>query len=199
VRYRVAVDRDVPAVVDLVESAYRGERSQVGWTTEAHLLDGQRTDADEVAAIVAASNKLLVLAIDRDAGVGAGAGGELVGCFVLERRDDSRAYFGSFAVRPGRQGGGIGKGLLAEAERIARDDWACGVLELTVIAQRADLIEWYARRGYVTTGETRPFPYGDPKFGLPRRDDLRFAVLEKHLPPTAGTDGRVDGVERAGG
>ena len=185
-RYRVAVGRDVPAVVDLVESAYRGEQSLVGWTTEAHLLDGQRTDADAVAAIVAASNKLLVLAIDMDADAGAdsGTGGELVGCFVLERRDDSRAYFGSFAVRPGRQGGGIGKGLLAEAERIARDDWACGVLELTVIAQREDLIEWYARRGYVMTGETRPFPYGDPRFGLPRRDDLHFAVLEKPLPPT---------------
>jgi GNAT superfamily N-acetyltransferase len=175
VRYRVAVDGDVPAVVDLVESAYRGERSKVGWTTEADLLDGQRTDADEVAAIVAAPNKLLVVAVDADAGA------DLVGCCFIERRDHGRAYFGSFAVRPGMQGGGIGKGLLAEAERIARDDWACSIVELTVIAQREDLIAWYVRRGYVMTGETRPFPYGEPRFGLPRRDDLHFAVLEKSL------------------
>jgi GNAT superfamily N-acetyltransferase len=180
VTYRVALDRDVPAVVDLVESAYRGERSKAGWTTEADLLDGQRTDADEVAAIVAAPNKLLVLALDVEGDA------ELVGCCVIERRDHGRAYFGSFAVRPGSQGGGIGKGLLAEAERIARDDWASTVVEMTVIAQREDLIAWYGRRGYVMTGETRPFPYGDPKFGLPRRDDLHFAVLEKPLssPPS---------------
>jgi GNAT superfamily N-acetyltransferase len=177
VTYRVAVDRDVPAVVDLVESAYRGERSKAGWTTEADLLDGQRTDADEVAAIVAAPNKLLVLATDTDTGADASA--DLIACCVIERRDNGRAYFGSFAVRPGMQGGGIGKGLLAEAERIARDDWACSVVEMTVIAQREDLIAWYVRRGYAVTGETRPFPYGDPRFGLPRRDDLHFAVLEK--------------------
>jgi GNAT superfamily N-acetyltransferase len=179
VTYRVAVDRDVPAVVDLVESAYRGERSKAGWTTEADLLDGQRTDADEVAAIVAAPNKLLVLATDTD--TGADAGVDLIACCLIERRDHGRAYFGSFAVRPGMQGGGIGKGLLAEAERIARDDWACSVVEMTVIAQREDLIAWYVRRGYAVTGETRPFPYGDPRFGLPRRDDLHFAVVEKPL------------------
>jgi GNAT superfamily N-acetyltransferase len=177
VTYRVAVDRDVPAVFDLVESAYRGERSKAGWTTEADLLDGQRTDADEVAAIVAAPNKLLVLATDT--ATGADASADLIACCVIERRDNGRAYFGSFAVRPGMQGGGIGKGLLAEAERIARDDWACSVVEMTVIAQREDLIAWYVRRGYAVTGETRPFPYGDPRFGLPRRDDLHFAVLEK--------------------
>ena len=52
---------------------------------------------------------------------------------------------------------------------------------MTVIAQRAELIAWYERRGYARTGEARPFPYGDPRFGEPRRDDLSFLVLEKPL------------------
>jgi ribosomal protein S18 acetylase RimI-like enzyme len=131
--------------------------------------------------MVAAPNALLMLAIDADRGADANA--VLVGCCFIERRDHGRAYFGSFAVRPGLQGGGIGKGMLAEAERIARDDWACSVVEMTVIAQREDLIAWYVRCGYVITGETRPFPYGETRFGLPRRDDLHFAVLEKPLAP----------------
>jgi GNAT superfamily N-acetyltransferase len=164
---------DVPAAVDLVESAYRGERSRAGWTTEAAMLEGQRTDAAELTAIVSSSKRELVLAID--------AQGELIGCCGLEERGDGVAHFGPFAVRPRLQGGGVGKLLLAEAERVARDVWACHTLEMTVIAQRDDLIAWYLRRGYVLTGETLPFPYGDERFGLPLRDDLRFVMLAKRL------------------
>jgi hypothetical protein len=52
---------------------------------------------------------------------------------------------------------------------------------MTVIAQRQELIAWYQRRGYSLTGEARPFPTEDPRFGLPKRDDLGFVVLEKRL------------------
>jgi GNAT superfamily N-acetyltransferase len=169
---RLATADDIATVVDLVESAYRGEQSNEGWTTEAELLDGQRTDAQAVAAVISAPRARLILATD-DAYV--------VGCCVIERRDGGRAFFGTFAVRPGLQGGGIGNQLLAEAERVARDDWSCDTMELTVIGQREDLIPWYLRRGYLPTGEMRPFPYGDERFGLPRRDDLYFVVLAKVL------------------
>jgi GNAT superfamily N-acetyltransferase len=170
---RVATPDDVAAVVDLVESAYRGERSKAGWTTEADLLKGQRTDPDLIAGVIASPSSRLVLAADEL--------GELVGCFVIERRDAGVAYFGTFAVRPGVQGGGIGKQLLAEAERIAREDWACVVVEMTVIGQREELVAWYGKRGYLPTGETRPFPYGDERFGLPQTDGLYFVVLAKSL------------------
>ena len=172
VGYRLATAADVEDVVRLVESAYRGEASRAGWTTEADLLDGQRTDTDAIADVVASEHARLVLAT---------AGGELLGCCQLDRRAGGLAYFGTFAVRPGLQGGGIGSLLLTEAERQARDEWDSLVMEMTVIGQREDLIAWYMRRGYAPTGETRPFPYGQSRFGLPRRPDLHFVVLTKSL------------------
>lgn len=162
----------MPAIVRLVESAYRGEASRAGWTTEADLLDGQRTDAAAVADMVAARDGFVLLAED---------GGQLVGCCHLEHRPGAQAYFGMFSVEPERQGRGVGRQVLAEAERLARDVWAATTMEMTVIGQRADLIAWYERRGYRRTGETRPFPYGDERFGVPRRPDLVFAVLAKPL------------------
>ena len=54
-------------------------------------------------------------------------------------------------------------------------------MEMTVIANRGELIAWYERRGYVLTGERRPFPLDDPRFGLPKTRDLAFVVLEKPL------------------
>jgi hypothetical protein len=52
---------------------------------------------------------------------------------------------------------------------------------MTVISSRRELIDFYLRRGYVDTEETRPFPYGDPRSGVPRRADLVFTVLTKDL------------------
>ena len=170
--YRHATVTDVAAIVQLVESAYRGEASRAGWTTEADLLDGQRTDATAVAEMLNAPQSTVLLAED---------GGQLVGCCRLERRPGAEAYFGMFSVQPLQQGEGVGRQLLAEAERIARDDWAAATMIMTVIAQRAELIAWYERRGYRRTGETEPFPYGNARYGIPRRPDLVFAVLAKPL------------------
>jgi ribosomal protein S18 acetylase RimI-like enzyme len=174
--FRDAGPDDVPEVVALVEAAYRGEASRAGWTTEADLLDGQRTDAEAVQEILDDPASRLLLAVD--------AAGRTVACCHLQRRAGGVAYFGSFAVRPDLQGAGTGRALLAEAERRAAADWACATVEMTVIAQRTDLIAWYERRGYAATGETRPFPYGDERYGRPRRDDLIFVVLRKALPPS---------------
>lgn len=170
---RRAEATDVPAIVALVESAYRGDASRAGWTTEADLLDGQRTDADAVAATVAAKSSVLLLALDAD--------GVLTACCQLEGHDDGSCHFGLFAVRPTAQGGGVGRALLTYAETFAREQFATTTMEMTVIAQRDELIAWYERRGYKRTGETRPFPYGEERFGLPRRDDLHFIVMTKPL------------------
>ncbi|MEU3819623.1 GNAT family N-acetyltransferase [Streptomyces sp. NPDC030392] len=169
--YRDAVEADVPALVELVESAYRGDASRAGWTTEADILDGQRTDPDGVRAVISTPGSRLV-AVERNGG--------LVACCQLERRGDA-AYFGMFAVRPGLQGGGLGRRVLAEAERLARDEWGAREMHMTVISVRDELIAWYERRGYRRTGRTTPFPYGDERFGVPRRDDLEFELLVKEL------------------
>ncbi|MDH6114833.1 GNAT superfamily N-acetyltransferase [Kitasatospora sp. MAP12-15] len=169
--FRPATGSDTAALVALVESAYRGEASKAGWTTEADLLDGRRTDAAAVAELLAREDSRVLLA-ERD--------GELLACCQLERRGE-RAYFGMFSVRPDSQGGGLGRAVLAEAERYAREQWQAALLEMTVIVQRSELIAWYERRGYQRTGVLSPFPYGEERFGIPKRPDLAFETLVKPL------------------
>ncbi|MGI5400633.1 GNAT family N-acetyltransferase [Streptomyces sp. CA-135486] len=169
--YRDAVEADVPALVPLIESAYRGEASRAGWTTEADILDGRRTDPEGVRAVITAPGSTL-LVVER--------GGEMVACCQLEHRGEA-AYFGMFAVRPERQGGGLGRRILAEAERTARERWGVREMHMTVISVREELIAWYERRGYRRTGKMSPFPYGEERFGIPQRDDLAFELLVKDL------------------
>jgi ribosomal protein S18 acetylase RimI-like enzyme len=170
-QYRRAIGADVPAIVSLVESAYRGDASRGGWTTEADLLDGQRTDADEVARLVEGPTTRIVVAEGSEG---------LLGC-VLLRDEGARVYIGMFAVRPGGQGQGLGSALLAEVERVSRDELGRREARMTVLVQRPELIAWYERRGYQRTGQREPFPQDDPRMGLPRRDDLEFEVLRKQL------------------
>ncbi|MFI0961594.1 GNAT family N-acetyltransferase [Streptomyces sp. NPDC021080] len=169
--FRDAADSDVEALVALIESAYRGDSSRAGWTTEADILQGQRTDAEGVRTVVEASDSKL-LTVERD--------GTLVACCQLEHRGD-HAYFGMFAVSPALQGGGLGKVIIAEAERTVREVWGATEMHMTVISVREDLIAWYERRGYRRTGRMTPFPYGDERFGIPQRDDLAFELLVKPL------------------
>ncbi|MFH9176971.1 GNAT family N-acetyltransferase [Streptomyces albogriseolus] len=169
--FRDATDADVDALVELIESAYRGESSRAGWTTEADILQGQRTDPEGVLEVVKAPDSRL-LTVERE--------GRIVACCQLEHRGD-HAYFGMFAVSPVLQGAGLGRAVIAEAERQARESWGVTEMHMTVITVREDLIAWYERRGYRRTGRTTPFPYGDERFGIPQRDDLAFELLVKEL------------------
>jgi GNAT superfamily N-acetyltransferase len=171
-RFAEPIPEEIAAIVALVESAYRGPSSRVGWTTEADLLKGQRTDSQAVREIIVAGHGGMLLA-EEDR--------QLVGCCQLERHGDGLAYFGMFSVIPARQGRGRGRSILAEAERVARDEWSSDRMRMTVIRQRHDLIAWYQRLGYYPTGETEPFPYGNERFGIPTRPDLEFVVLVKSL------------------
>lgn len=169
--FRDATLADVDALVVLVTSAYRGDASRAGWTTEADLLDGNRIDPDVLREdLVRPRSRVLVG--ERD--------GELLACAHVAE-EDGAGYFGMFSVRPTLQGGGIGKRLLDEAERVVRDEWRLPAMRMTVIDIRDELIAFYERRGYRRTGIYKPFPHGDERFGLPKRDDLRFEVLEKLL------------------
>ncbi|MGW9347633.1 GNAT family N-acetyltransferase [Nocardiopsis flavescens] len=170
--YRRAGRADIPALVDLVNSCYRGAPSRQGWTTEADLLDGRRVDAASMAVLLERTDTLVLVAESGDA---------LVACCEL-RRGVNGAYFGMFSVRPDIQGGGLGRRVLAEAERTAAREWGCRLMRMKVLKQRPELIAWYERRGYTNTGRTEPFPYGDEAFGLPRRDDLAFVELTRELP-----------------
>ncbi|GAA5061603.1 GNAT family N-acetyltransferase [Streptomyces sp. SID10815] len=169
--FRDATEADADTLVALIESAYRGDASRGGWTTEADILDGRRTDAEGVLAVITSPDSRL-LAVERD--------GRVVACCQLEHRG-THAYFGMFAVSPALQGAGLGKAIIAEAERRVRESWGATEMHMTVISVREELIAWYERRGYRRTGRTSPFPYGDERFGVPLRDDLVFELLVKEL------------------
>ncbi|KAG5949439.1 hypothetical protein E4U53_005879 [Claviceps sorghi] len=192
---RRAVPADAAAVQRLVKSAYRGEASRAGWTTEADLVADDRIDVAGVAAKIRGPGFVLVAHAQAyphahahaGADDGDGNGDEtapvpaLVGCCEVEVQADGVGYFGLFAVDPRRQGGGLGKKMLARAEDMAREELGVRTMEMCVIWTRAELIAWYVRRGYVKTERTAPFPYARLYNGKALRDDLYFVVLEKKL------------------
>lgn len=160
----------------LIQRAYRGEPSRRGWTHEADLLSGQRIDrATLAAALVDPDRRVLV----------ASAGGGITGCVELTRLDATTCYLGMLSVEPDRQAQGLGRRLIAAAEAVAASAFGATRIEMTVLRQRTELIPYYLRRGYRLTGEARPFPATDARFGVPRRDDLGFVVLEKLLVTNA--------------
>ncbi len=166
--YRLASMRDIPAIVALINAVYRGDSSRLGWTTEADLLEGQRTDVADVTDLMAAPDSVFLLVEDS---IG------LLGCAHL-KRDGDGACFGMFSIRPGWQGQGQGRALLTQAETRARQLWPVRAMRMSVISVRKELIAYYERRGYCRTGETLPFP-ADPRFGTPKVGRLEFVVLEK--------------------
>jgi ribosomal protein S18 acetylase RimI-like enzyme len=165
---------DVPALVALVNSAYRGESSRRGWTTEEHLVGGQRTDTAGIARDIDTPGQVILVLRQ---------GATVCGCVLLEDKADRTCYLGLLTVRPDLQARGIGRQLLAAGEAWAAEHFGSHHVEMTVVEQRGELIAWYERRGYQLTGEIRPFPYEDQRFGLPKRDDLRFAVLRRRIAP----------------
>lgn len=168
---RAALD-DVSALLPLVEGAYRGEGSRRGWTTEADLLGGQRTDAAMLAEIIADPKQAILMAeID----------GGLVGSVLIADRGEGTGYLGMLSVDPARQTGGIGKALVKAAEAAVVGRFGARRMEMQVFWQRDSLIAWYERMGYRRTGETRPFDSANPRLGLPLRDDLWFEVLARDL------------------
>lgn len=170
--FRRATLNDAPAVADLVTSAYRGEASRQGWTSEADLIAGQRIDLGVLSEDIRRPDSVVLIA-ERS--------GSLIGCAHVCRADEGQAYFGMFAVRPLGQARGDGTRILAEAERFVVTEWAAGVMTMAVLDGRTELLAFYERRGYRRTGRYQPFPYGDTRYGLPRRPDLRLEVLDKSL------------------
>jgi len=170
---RDAVAADIPALHALIESAYRGEASRAGWTTEADLLGGQRTDPEELAVILADPTQALLTAW-RD--------WELLASVLIARREEGVGYFGMLSVSPALQAGGLGRRMIQAAQTALAERYGAQVVRISVFPQRETLIAWYGRLGYRDTGETLPFPYDEPRLGSPLRDDLYFIVMEKALP-----------------
>jgi ribosomal protein S18 acetylase RimI-like enzyme len=163
--YRIAQPADAPAVRALIESGYRGDSARKGWTNEADLLGGERTTPAEVAAMIAAPEKRVLLA-EQD--------GALVGTVTITDLGQGLAYMGLLCIDPERQAGGLGRALVSEVEQLAVRAFAATRMELIVVDVREELIAWYERRGYTRTGELRPFP-------LPMDVPFKMVVLERSI------------------
>jgi GNAT superfamily N-acetyltransferase len=168
--FRAATRADAVRVAALVNSAYRGESSKRGWTTEADLLGGQRTDPEGVIDMIEAPGSCIVLAFD--------AHGTLIGCVRLQREAGGSCYLGLLTVDPTRQAQGAGRLMMDHSEMLARE-WGCSCMRMTVIHLREELLRYYERRGYTRTGREEPFPENDPRFGLPR---TKLVLLEMTKP-----------------
>lgn len=106
--------------------------------------------------------------------------GAIVAC-VSVQRTGSGAYLGMLTTQPTLQAHGLGRAMVRAAEACAVREWQSTEMRMTVIVQRPELIAWYERQGYAQTGEQQPFPYGDERWGIPKRPDLKFVVLRKGL------------------
>lgn len=167
-KIRKAEIQDVTALNQLVNSAYRGDSSRVGWTTEADLLDGIRTSEASLKNMINNPAAEILVAEKEN---------EVVGCVYLEKKNRV-LYLGMLTVKPTLQASGIGALLMQAAEEAARQR-DCNRIQMTVITERESLIQYYQRKGFRDTGERAPFP-DDPSFGIPRRP-LQFMVMEKMI------------------
>ena len=165
----VANENDIPALNILINSAYRGEGSKQGWTTEADLLDGIRTDEESIKELIDQECSVILKFME---------GNQVYGCVHL-RQEENKLYLGMLTVSPQLQNKGIGKILLAAAEDEARKR-NCIAVFMSVISIRTELINWYEKHGYVNTGKKKPFPENDPRFGIPKVK-LEFIILEKEI------------------
>ena len=164
-----ALESDIPALNMLVNSAYRGEGSKQGWTTEADLLDGIRTDEESLKELVHREDSIILKYEEENS---------ILGCVYL-KQEEAKMYLGMLTVSPQLQNKGIGKILLTASEDEARKR-NCTAVFMSVISVRKELIDWYKKRGYYDTGHTKPFPENNPRFGIPRQP-LEFIILEKKI------------------
>jgi ribosomal protein S18 acetylase RimI-like enzyme len=165
-------EADFPAIVALMNVAFRRTHGDRSWSTEAQYITGTRISESLLREEIEGGAQFLVVKDDETSA--------LKGCVSLKAASPEKWYLGSLTVDPALQNSGFGRQLLAASEDYAAQRGA-RTIEMTVVHLRTALISWYERRGYTLTGETRPFPYGDDRNGTPTRDDLKFVVLQKHL------------------
>jgi predicted N-acetyltransferase YhbS len=165
-----AEKQDAGQIAALINSAYRGEASQQGWTTEADLLDGLRTDTEEILQLIASDGSMILLCKVE---------AEPVGSVHLQKQAE-QVCLGMLAVSPLLQGRGIGKQLLEAAEQAAKQTWSVNKSVMSVISCRSELIAFYQRRGYRRTGASNAFPV-NPELWQPKVAGLRLEILEKML------------------
>lgn len=164
---RNATPLDAAAVVNLVNLAYRTEG---GWTTESHLVIGDRLIEEDYLLSLKKSDQLIFLAEKDD---------EVVGCIEIKMQG-IQAQLGMLAVLPQEQDQGIASDLLDQAEKIAKTHFNATEAFMLVLDVRKDLLEYYFRKGYERANEYAPFPI-DLNVGKPISENLILEKIIKQL------------------
>ena len=174
ISFRTAQLLDSDKIAILINSAYRGDSSKLGWTTEADILGGLRTDKEMIQEIITDTKSQIELVFD-DQNLD-----ELLGCVYLKRIDSQVLYFGMLVVKPLIQNKGIGKKILNHIDQLA-SHWGCLKITISVIHTRSELISYYERRGFIKTGISEPFPTDDIRYGEPKVPNLTLIEMEKKI------------------
>ena len=169
--FRPAKISDAESITQLVNSVYRGENAKKGWTTEADLLGGIRITAQRVEELINLSNSVILLALIENI---------ITGCVHLEKKKNGRCHLGMLSVDVNYQNRKLGRALMDKSEEYAREVFGCNEMEMKVIGQRKELIDYYLRRGYIITGEKEFFTLGK-HFGDMKIKDLYFEYLTKKI------------------
>ena len=173
--FQIASESHVAQLVDFVNAAYRGESSKAGWTTEADFLDGQRIDAEMLLESVKSTQHEILLILEDETIKACCEVKQAVGC------NEVRAEIGMICVTPVEQGRGWGRKMVSYAEKFCKEKWNISEYIMFVITLRKPLIAWYEKLGYKDSGERKPFPSHDPKFGIPKILNIEFQVMKKPI------------------
>ena len=172
-QFRIAVIEDAPQLQHLVQSAFRSKDTRDDWTGHLELASHFRVSIDEIETNIAKSDMVTLVAYLEDPAVA-------VGTVEVAAHSGNVGRLSMVAVDPGLQQGGVGRQVLAYAEKYCHQIWGSDKFSLNALSTRKALIEWYLRRGYRKTGETSPFPRDKfPELDLP--EDMCFIELEKNL------------------
>ncbi len=171
-QFSIAQMSDIPDMVALIDSVYRGENSRKGWTTEADFLDGQRTDKELIQREMSKPDSLFLLIREQ---------GRLLASVHLEKRE-TYAYLGMLSVDVNVQNKQLGRRILEYAEGFIQSEWNLFELRITVLHLRPELIAWYERRGFKLTGAAYEFPR-DVRMGQPKVPHLELLEMQKILTP----------------
>ena len=171
IQFRFATPDDVPAMLKIINGAYRGVPGTKAWTSEGHLVGGLRVDHERLLHYLSEKDSWFTLMLLDE---------KIVGSVYLTRESSDVLYFGMFAVDPKLQAQSLGKTFLAHIEEQARYKMFKRI-RITVVHPRRELIAYYERRGFVKTGITEPFPFNNDQEGRPLVENLQMVEMVKTL------------------
>jgi ribosomal protein S18 acetylase RimI-like enzyme len=170
---RLATPADVAEIVRISNLAFR---------VEDFFIDGDRTDAADVASKMANENACFMVIEDA-------AHRALLASAYVEIRGP-RGYFAMLAVDPARQNAGLGRRLFNAIEAHCRAA-GCSAIDISVVNLRTELPSFYAKLGFEVTGVARLTTHT-------LKRDAHFVLMSKRLDETGRAAAGGEGPSASG-